>query len=149
MQTLKTAMQNKSLVGNSVIHQYQTKLEETRESVRTVETEKYHLEDKKKDVSRDYSQVAQAVKNLFTRCQATIRTKSMMAPTSMSAMSHTAPAVTIAEDLDNELDAIYYRLTDLIEISEEFRSDGDYIPDDTTVGSKSIMHQTASRSTVR
>ena len=25
-------MQNKSLVGNSVIHQYQTKLEETRES---------------------------------------------------------------------------------------------------------------------
>jgi predicted nuclease with TOPRIM domain len=152
LQTLKTAMQNKSLVGNSVIHQYQTKLEETREFARTVETEKHHLEDKKKDVSRDYSQVAQAVKNLFTRCQATIRTKSMMAPpvTSMGAMSHIAPALTIAEDLDSELDVIYYRLTDLIEISEEFRSEGECGTDDSTVGSRSLQGpQTVCRSTVR
>lgn len=152
LQTLKTAMQNKSLVGNSVIHQYQTKLEETREFARTVETEKHHLEDKKKDVSRDYSQVAQAVKNLFTRCQATIRTKSMMAPptSSIAAMSHIVPALTVAEDLDSELDVIYYRLTDLIEISEEFRSDGEFQTDDSTMGSRSMQApQTVSRSTVR
>lgn len=147
LQALKTAMQNKSLVGNSVIHQYQTKLEETRESAQSVEAEKYHLEDKKKDVSRDYSQVAQAVKNLYTRCQATTRTKSVVT----TAMNHTTPSISIATDLDNELDMIYYRLTDLIEISEEFKSDGDYFQEESSFSTQSVQGlytAAASRSTL-
>ena len=144
-------MQNKSLVGNSVIHQYQTKLEETRELAHIVESEMYHFEDKKKDVSRDYSQVAQAVKNLYTRCQATLRTKAMLL-TSNAPMNRGAVTVSIAEDLDNELDMIFYRLTDLIEISEEFRQDGDYAPDDISTSTQSVQGgpyvQAASRSTV-
>ena len=141
-------MQNKSLVGNSVIHQYQTKLEETRESAQSVETEKYHLEDKKKDVSRDYSQVAQAVKNLYTRCQATTRTKQIVTTT---AMNHATPSVSIAADLDNELDVIYYRLTDLLEISDEFKSEGDYFQDEVSISTQSVQGPyvaAASRSTV-
>lgn len=142
-------MQNKSLVGNSVIHQYQTKLEETREFAQMVEAEKYEQEDKMKDVSRDYSQVAQAIKNLYTRCQATIRTKAMLV--SSTSMSHALPCSSIAEDLDNELDMIYYRLTDLNEISVEFRSDGDHHCDDTSFATLSIpgpYGAPASRSTV-
>jgi hypothetical protein len=78
LQALKTEMQNKSLVGNSVIHKYQKILEDKREFSQSEETEKFHLEDKRKDISRDYSQVAQAIKNLYTRCLATARTKTSM-----------------------------------------------------------------------
>lgn len=142
-------MQNKSLVGNSVIHQYQTKLEETREFAQMVEAEKHHQEDKMKDVTRDYSQVAQAIKNLYTRCQATIRTKAMLVST--TAMSHAPLSSSIAEDLDNELDMIYFRLTDLHEISEEFKSDGDNQVDNMSFGTLSNLGPYAaptSRSTV-
>lgn len=127
-------MQNKSLVGNSVIHQYQTKLEEIRVLVRSIEAEKHHFEEKKKDVSRNFSQAAQSIKNLYTRCQSSVRTKAVTASTSSS-----APLSFIEECIDSQLDAVSYRLSDLIEISSEYRIDEDGVLDDVTMDTKSLQ----------
>jgi chromosome segregation ATPase len=132
-------MQNKSLVGNSIIHRYQTKLEEIRVLVRSIEAEKHHLEEKKKDVSRDYSQAAQSIKNLYIRCQSSVRTKATTASTSSSAVSHTAGLPHTEECLDHQLDAVSHRLADLIEISSEYRIDEDGVYDDVTVDTKSLQ----------
>jgi len=138
LQALKTEMQNKSLVGNSVIHKYQKILEDKREFSQSEETEKFHLEDKRKDISRDYSQVAQAIKNLYTRCLATARTK-----TSMVNQNHATG--TIAQNLEDELDVMHYRLSDLIEITDEFRTYNDNAADDMSMSSNSVQ---GTRSTV-
>ena len=127
-------MQNKSLVGNSVIHQYQTKLEEIRVLVRSIEAEKHHFEEKKKDVSRNFSQAAQSIKNLYTRCQSSVRTKAVTASTSSS-----APLSFIEECIDSQLDAVSYRLSDLLEISSEYRIDEDGVLDDVTMDTKSLQ----------
>lgn len=127
-------MQNKSLVGNSVIHQYQTKLEEIRVLVRSIEAEKHHFEEKKKDVSRDFSQAAQSIKNLYTRCQSSVRTKAITASTSSS-----APLSFIDECIDSQLDAVSYRLSDLTEISSEYRIDEDGVFDDVTMETRSLQ----------
>lgn len=123
-------MQNKSLIGNSIIHRYQTKLEEIRVLVRSIEAEKHHLEEKKKDISRDYSQAAQSIKNLYIRCQSSVRTK---ATTASAGLPHTE------EGIDHQLDAVSHRLSDLIEISSEYRLDEDGVYDDVTVDTKSLQ----------
>lgn len=138
-------MQNKSLVGSSVIHQYQTKLEEIRVLVRSIEAEEHHFEEKKKDVSRDFSQAAQSIKNLYTRCQSSVRTKSATASTSSA-----APLSLIEECIDSQLDAVSYRLSDLIEISSEYRIDEDGVFDDATMETKSLQgYSITSRSSFR
>jgi hypothetical protein len=142
-------MQNKSLIGNSIIHRYQTKLEEIRVLVRSIESEKHHLEEKKKDISRDYSQAAQSIKNLYIRCQSSVRTKAATASTSSSssAVSHTAGLPHTEKGIDHQLDAVSHRLSDLIEISSEYRIDEDGVYDDLTADTKSLQGRSnASRS---
>jgi chromosome segregation ATPase len=114
LQALKTEAQNKLLVGNSVLHVHQKELEQIRNKVKAAEEDKDELEDKKKDVSRESSQVIQAIRNIFSRCQASLRNKNTSIYTSSTAV------VTMADNLGMNLDVISGRIVDLIEICSEY-----------------------------
>jgi len=116
LQALKTELQNKFLVGNSVIHQYQKKLEDSRDFVKEEEGKTMYQEEKKKSNARESSQVAQSIRNLFIRCQATMKVKSL---SFASSHSHMTPQ----QQLEFYLDVIHSRMVDLIEITREYNAD--------------------------
>jgi predicted RNase H-like nuclease (RuvC/YqgF family) len=114
LQALKTEAQNKLLVGNSVLHSYQKELEQVRNKAKVAEEDKDELEDKKKDISRESSQVIQAIRNIFSRCQASMRNKNTSIYTSAN------EATTLTDNLIMNLDVISGRIVDLIEICTEY-----------------------------
>ena len=116
LDALKTELQNKFLVGNSVIHQYQKKLEDSRDFVKEEEGKTIYQEEKKKSMARESSQVAQSIRNIFIRCQATVKVKSL---SFASSSSHMTPQ----QQADFYLDVIYSRMVDLIEITKEYSAD--------------------------
>ena len=114
MQTLLTEKQNQLLVSNSVLQGHQIELERLKTKVKREEEVKSDLEDKKKDISRETSQITQAIKNIFGRCFSTMRIK----PVFMGQKDTT----TLYDVLLYELDIINMRMVDLIEISSEYNS---------------------------
>lgn len=83
---MKTEKQNQLLVSNSSIQAYQNQLEQMRSAVKVEEEEKYHMEDKQKNVSKELSQVMLAIKNIFNRCIITMHTQKSSLVSSSSAM---------------------------------------------------------------
>jgi hypothetical protein len=114
LQTLKMETQNKLLVGNSEFQMNQKSLEETRSQTKKEEKEKELHEDKSKNIARETSQVVQSIKNVFTRCQATVRNRSVVAAAHRDA--------TLSEVLTFNLDIIHARVSDLLEISAEYKT---------------------------
>jgi hypothetical protein len=113
LQSLKTEKQNQLLVSTSVVQDQQAELEKIQSSVKGQEEEKLSKEEKKKDISRELSQTTQAIRNLFGRCFTTMRIKPVFA-------GH-KDATSLMEVLDYELDIILLRITDLVEISNEYK----------------------------
>lgn len=117
LQSFKTEKQNQLLVNNSFFQQNQKELERMRGLVKKVEEDKCHDEDKKKNISRESSQLTSAIENIFQRCQASMRQKVII--------GSGKEQLTIPELLDAELDIIHARVVDLLEISQEFILESD------------------------
>lgn len=120
LQSLTTEKQNQLLVSTSILQAKQHELEKMRSNVKSEEEEKLHRDDKKKDISRELSQVTQAIRNLFGRCFSTMRIKPVF-----QGQKDTA---TIQEVLDFELDIIHMRIVDLIEICADYRTMSENAP---------------------
>lgn len=114
LQSLKTEKQNALLVSTSVLQANQSELEKIRQRAKQEEEEKLTREDKKKDISRELSQITQAIRNLFGRCFSTMRIKPVFAGQKETA--------SISDLLDFELDIIHLRIADLIEIAADYRA---------------------------
>lgn len=110
---MKTEAQNHLLVSNSFLHSNRRDLEDIRSKVKLEEEVTDQVQDKKKHVSREFSQVTQAIRNLFSRCQASVRNRAVFAANKESSSIH--------EVLSFSLDLIHARVVDLIEISSEYR----------------------------
>ncbi len=115
LQALKTEKQNQLLVSTSVLQHYQDELEKMRSQVKLQEEENFLRENKKKDVSREFTQTIQAIRNLYGRCYSTMGVKSIF--------SGPRDNMPLSEVLDVELDVISARMTDLIEITEEYKQE--------------------------
>lgn len=115
LQSLKTEKQNQLLVSTSIVQEHQDELERIQLSVKSQEEDKLMVEDKKKDISRELSQVTQALRNLYGRCFNTMRIK----PVFFGQQKESA--TNVSEILDYELDIILLRIKDLVEISEEYK----------------------------
>lgn len=109
---LRTERQNQILVNTSILQSLQTTLERKKQSVKQEEEENIAVIDKKKDISREFTQTLQSIKNLYGRCLNTMRVKPMF--TTMKENT------SLVETLDGELDLILTRITDLIEIADDF-----------------------------
>lgn len=115
LQALQTEKQNQLLVSTSVLQSYQDELERMRTQVKLQEEDNFTRVNKKKDVSREFTQIIQAIRNLYGRCLSTMRVKPMY--TGQRDNSN------LSEMLDQELDLILTRILDLIEISQEYQND--------------------------
>jgi hypothetical protein len=115
LQALKTEKQNQLLVSTSVLQRYQDELEKMRSQVKLQEEENLLRQNKKKDVSREFTQTIQAIRNLYGRCYSTMGVKSIFAGPRDNTQLH--------EVLDVELDVISARMGDLIEITEEYKQE--------------------------
>lgn len=113
LQQLKTEKQNHLLVSTSIIQDQQDELEKMKSSVKNQEEEKLQIEGKKKDTSKELSQITAAIRNLFGRCFNTMRIKPVFAGQKETA--------TLSELLDYELDIILLRISDLVEICNDFK----------------------------
>lgn len=108
LQVLRVEKQNQLLVSNSLFGQNQKDLEKMRTAVKDEEEEKDIQEDNRKNVSREFSQIVQAIRNLYNRCQTTMKNK-------------VKTPVVNKEQADYHLEVIHSRVIDLLEIYEEYR----------------------------
>ncbi len=113
LQSLKTEKQNQLLVSTSELQARQSELERIKLHVKAEEEEKLQREDKKKDISRELSQITQAIRNLYGRCFSTMRIKPVFAGQKETA--------SVSDLLYHELDIIHIRISDLIEIHSDFK----------------------------
>ncbi len=107
--------QNQVLVGTSVVQGLQNELEKKRLQVKTQEEENITKMDKKKDISREYIQIIQSIRNLYLRCVSTMNAKH-----GYSASGGQKEGLSLLETLDGNLDLIGARISDLIEIFDEY-----------------------------
>jgi uncharacterized membrane protein len=151
LQNLKIETQNNLLVSNSQLQFHQKELEELKTSQKMNEKEKELRDDKAKNVARETSEVIQSIKNVYFRCQSTMRNKSQLIantnstnPTLLpsgggggsggngsgggtgngtSSSSSTGPSTisNLSELLSLYLDLVHSRVSDLIEISNEYK----------------------------
>ena len=110
LQMFQTENQNQLLVSNSYFQQNQKKFEDIKVVVTKEGVLKNKDEDKKKDVSRQFSQVMNTVRNICSRCTNTMKNKTLI----------TGHSPYLLDELEDALDIICLRLVDLIEISSEF-----------------------------
>ena len=104
--------ENQILVGNNLCQTQRELLDKIRKEVLTEEEKKDSLEDRKKGLSREISEVASSIKNMFLRCQSTVKSKQIYSKTKESG--------NLAETLIHNLDVILARITDLREMRKEF-----------------------------
>jgi hypothetical protein len=114
----------------------QGELEKTKSQVKLQEDENNQKENKKKDVSREFTQIIQSIRNLYGRCHSTMRVKSVF--------SGPKDVLNLSDVLDTELDLISTRIVDLIEITNEFKSEA-YLQDYNNTGSLSVISTENSR----
>lgn len=120
VQALKNEKQNALLVNISLLQNSQKGLEQIRLDVKSEEGVKIMEENKRKNVSQQLSQTTQAIRNLYSRCYTSLRNKPVFAGNRDTA--------TVTELLDYELDVSEMRISDLREISIEFKQVADTAP---------------------
>ena len=113
LQTLRMETQNQILVGNSQFQLNQKLLEETRSHTKKEQKDKEQHEDRSKNIARETSQVVQSIKNVFSRCQATVRNRTQVT------VAHRDTSV--SDVLAFHLDSIHARIFDLLEITSEYK----------------------------
>lgn len=109
---LRTERQNQILVNTSILQSLQATLEKKKNSCKHQEEENTLSIDKKKDISREFTQTLQSIKNLYGRCFNTMRVKPMF--TNLKENS------SLVDVLENEFDLILTRIVDLMEITHEY-----------------------------
>ena len=107
----KSDKENQILVGNNLCQTQRELLDKIRKEVSSEEEKKDSIEDRKKDLSREISEVASSIKNMFLRCQSTVKSKQIF-----SKMKDTG---SLSETLTHNLDVILARITDLREMKRE------------------------------
>jgi hypothetical protein len=116
LQLLQQQAQNIELTGNSELQEKQKELELLREKYEKYEHENELKLDKEKNVQQEWGAVEGAVKNIYSRCCATMRNMPLFPPSS------NAP---VMEVLSFDLDVIWTRIRDLIDMQLEYKpSDG-------------------------
>mmetsp|Transcript_24552 Transcript_24552/g.24794 ORF Transcript_24552/g.24794 Transcript_24552/m.24794 type:complete len:376 (+) Transcript_24552:144-1271(+) len=113
LDALKMNTQNQLLVSNSNMQRRQKDLEDRRQIVKNEEEEKNLQEESKKNIVRETGQVVQAIKNIFARCQATMRIKPQIVQNRDNDLS---------DLLAFDLDVVHARILDLKEICDEFKT---------------------------
>jgi len=116
LQNLKTEKQNQLLVSTSILQGLQSELEKIRSQAKIQEDENLQRENKKKDISREFTQIIQAIRNLYGRCHSTMTVKTLF---NIVKENSSNPM----ESADLELDLILTRMVDLIEITNEYKQD--------------------------
>jgi chromosome segregation ATPase len=136
LDSLRVDQENQLLVNNSFLQSQQKKLEHALTAGKHAEEEKNRIEDMVKNVSKEVSQVAQSIKNIYNRCQSTMRT-----PGKESSNNSVKMAI-----LAGNLDLMESRLVDLIEITDEYRmvgpgseADGNIVGEGLNAGSNSTV----------
>lgn len=82
------------------------------------EEKKDSLEDRKKDLSRELSEVALSIRNMFSRCQSTMKSKQIL--------SNNRESSVLSEVMASNLEVIVARLVDLKEIKKEYSTESKY-----------------------
>ena len=108
----KSDKENQILVGNNLCQTQRELLDKIRKEVSNEEEKKDSIEDRKKDLSREISEVASSIKNMFLRCQSTVKSKQIF--------SKTKDSGNLSEALTHYLDVILARITDLREMKREY-----------------------------
>jgi CRISPR/Cas system-associated exonuclease Cas4 (RecB family) len=111
LQNLRTEKQNQLLVGTSILQRLQGEFEKMKSQVKSQEDENTEKVNKKKDISREFTQIIQSIKNLYGRCQSTLRVKTVF--------SEIKESNNLKDVLFGELEFIGTRMADLDEILEE------------------------------
>lgn len=114
LQNMRIEKQNQLLVSTSLIQQNQKNIEKLRIDLKYEEDMKLKHDDKIKDVSKELSETIAAIKNLFGRCSANMKSKPIF--------NGNKEAAQLEEILDFELDIVNIRLVDLKEISTEYKT---------------------------
>lgn len=136
---MKTEKQNQLLVSTSVLQGLQSELEKIRSQVKFEEDDNTQRENKKKDISREFTQIIQAIRNLYGRCHSTMTVKTLFNAVKENLSNP-------MESAELELDLILTRMVDLIEIAGEYKQDGGGIGDSSFLSSStSLFNITDSR----
>lgn len=127
------------------MQQLQMTLEHLRASLKHEEEEKALLDDKQKNMARELTQVTLAIKNIYSRCISTMGSKNSLlsvigstqntsggsnsssSSSSSSSGSSSAAKSAIYGQMEQYLDVIHARLTDLKAICSEF-NDSNGVP---------------------
>jgi hypothetical protein len=112
LQALTLEAQNIELTRTSHLHNSQKELERMRAHAKVIENNKGVRMDKEKSVQREWGAVESAIRNVYSRCCATMRNKPLFPPSS------SAP---LAEVLEFDLDVMWTRIRDLIDIKAEYK----------------------------
>ena len=113
LEVIRMENQNQTLVGTSVVQDLQTNLEKIKSNVKVAESENTHRANKKKDISRELTQIIQSVRNLYTRCYNNMRVKPVF--------NGPKENIVIDDILNFELDVILMKMSDLVEISADYK----------------------------
>ncbi len=118
LQMLRTEAQNIELTRNSSLHGKQKSLERIRQAGKEWEHEQGLLMDKEKSVQQEWGAVEGAIRNIYSRCCATMRNQPLFPPPATASLM---------EVLEFDLDVMWTRIVDLISIRQDYR------PSDSTV----------------
>jgi chromosome segregation ATPase len=135
LQEMRIKKQNDVLVSTSIVQGLQVELEKRRLQGKLQEEDNVLRIDKKKGVSTEFTQIIQAIRNLYARCYATMKVKSTL-------ISGAKESTGLFDTLDNNLEVIQSRIKDLMEIVNEYKADG--ITTLASAGSSSNNLQTQS-----
>ncbi len=109
LRILQEDQQNQILVNNSALQSYQKDLESVKGITKVEKEEQDRHNDRSKSVARESTQVIESIKNIFVRCQSTMRVPGKGSGGGKG-----------IDHLSNNLHIIESRLVDLIEIIGEF-----------------------------
>lgn len=109
---LQENQQNQILIDNSALQSYQKDLEAVRSVTKVEKEEQDRHNDRSKSVARESTQVIESIKNIFARCQSTMRVPGKGSGGGKN-----------IDHLSGNLVIIESRLVDLIEIIREFEEE--------------------------
>mmetsp|Transcript_14990 Transcript_14990/g.45272 ORF Transcript_14990/g.45272 Transcript_14990/m.45272 type:complete len:392 (-) Transcript_14990:199-1374(-) len=121
LQNMRSETQNSILVMNSEINQYQKRLDVKRRSNKQMLEHKEREEESVNDINRDTWQVIMAIRNLYIRCGATMRTRIPPIHWDQFISSDDRPIehAELGQTLDSCLRVVRERIRDLISIVED------------------------------
>lgn len=126
LQALRTEAQNIELTRNSHLQNMQKELEGIRTQHKVLEHSKGVVMDKEKNIQQEWGAVEGAIRNIYARCCATMRAQPLFPP---------AATAGVVEVLEFDLDVMWTRIRDLIDIRNEYR------PSDSVAGDLAEMSQ--------